>query len=1472
MTRTILKRVAASALLSAATAPCFLALPAAAQSYTVLHSFDGSDGQTPHGLVQPGGGDRNFYGTTSSGGATNNGTVFMITPGGTLTTLHSFGEIWSDGAHPNAGVVFASDGNFYGTTSDGPSRNLGTVFKITPTGTLTTLYVFAGSRGADPSAGLVQAGDGNFYGTTRSGGASGFGTVFKITPDGGLTTLHSFAGGDGQGPYAGLVQGSAGTFYGTTLGGGASDLGTVFKITPNGTLTTLHSFTGGDGQIPYAGLVQGSEGNFYGTTSSGGTSDLGTVFKITPFGALTTLYSFAGSDGATPTAGLVQGSDGNFYGTTSYGPARNLGTVFKITPDGTLTTLYSFAGSDGEHPTTASLVQGSDGNFYGTTSSGGAFGNGVVFRLTPEAPPSCYSLTTGVSPGGSGAVSVNTGQNCSGGFTAGTNISLTATPQSGWTFAGWSGSGGSFSKSWTNPTTFTITGNASVTAIYGAIAPAVSAFASPTSAGVNVPISFTCLASGGTGTYSYSWSVTDGAIGSGSPYSHAFVAAGSYTATCTARDTGTGLTGAGTATITVSNSPADSTPPTVAITSPTSSTTYSTSSTPIVLGGTASDNVGVTQVTCVNAAAGAPMTASGTTSWYCSVGLASGGNPITVTARDAAGNTSSDTITVTYSPVAPIDHWTATTTIGAPSARDSHTAVWTGSKMIVWGGQSGSGGYLNDGGLYDPVANTWTAITTTGAPSARAGHTAVWTGFRMVVWGGYHGAYLNDGGQYDPITNTWTAITTTGAPSARVSHTAVWTGSRMIVWSGSNGSPSLNDGGQYDPVVNAWTATTSVGAPSARDSHTAVWTGSRMIVWGGVGAISGYLNDGGQYDPVANAWTATTTAGAPSARGNHTAVWTGSRMIVWGGSGGSGISNDGGQYDPVANAWTPTTTTSAPSIRSFHTAVWTGSRMIVWGGTNGRAALNDGGQYDPAANTWTAAMTTGAPSARWNHTAVWTGSAMIVWGGGGYSGRLNDGGQCGLAPDTAGSAGFLPVGLDNGAGLGGSHYTTELTLASKASTAIQVALVYNASVGSGTGTVSITLGPGETRIIPNTISFLRSQGLSIPTSGDVIGTLLATFDSSSSDPFIGGRTFTTGGGGTVRLFYPARAPTHTPQTLAGLQQNSAQRSNVALANAGGTPITLSVQLFGPLGEDLGTLPDQNVPPYGWAQINQPLEGKAASGRAVVTETSASSPFTAYGALNDAVTSHGSFPPPLNASAAVPGDRLVPIVLDIYGLGGSHYTTELTLANLTPSSLPVTLVYTASLGSGSGQTMLTLAPGEQRIVPNAIGFLRSQGLAIPNDGSSVGGSLLALPPSGTQPSAFSVGARTFTPASSGGGTFGVYSPGLTLGVSATSVAYINGLQQNSSQRSNLAVVNRGDASDAITLNVSYFDGTGAALGTPTAVTLASGQWMQFNQPLQTLGATWGYAMIQKTSGNSSFVAYGVLNDAVTSDGSYIPMSF
>ena len=336
-----------------------------------------------------------------------------------MTTLRSFAGSPSDGARPQAGLAQASDGNFYGTTAYGGAYTWGTVFRITPDGTLTTLYSFCSRPacfdGLEPSAGLVQASDGNLYGTTpdggyfypyggpRNDGNVGPGTVFKITPDGTLTTLHSFDGTDGAWP-AGLVQATDGNFYGTTTGGGASNncffgCGTVFKITPSGTLTALYSFCSqsdcADGGWPQAALVQASDGNFYGTTSLGGSGNCsgfygpgcGTVFKITPTGTLTTLHSFDITDGQTPN-GLVQATDGNFYGTTAQGGAYcnyGCGTVFKITPSGTLTTLHLFDGTDGVSPRGA-LVQATDGNFYGTTAYGGAnvVYYGTLFKITPS--------------------------------------------------------------------------------------------------------------------------------------------------------------------------------------------------------------------------------------------------------------------------------------------------------------------------------------------------------------------------------------------------------------------------------------------------------------------------------------------------------------------------------------------------------------------------------------------------------------------------------------------------------------------------------------------------------------------------------------------------------------------------------------------------------------------------------------------------------------------------------------------------------------------------------------------------------------------------------------------------------------------------------------------------------------------------------------------------------------------------------
>jgi uncharacterized repeat protein (TIGR03803 family) len=253
---------------------------------TVLHSFGGAnDGQKPNaGLIL--GNDGNFYGTTSAGGVNAQGTVFKITPSGTQTVLYSFGTTSSDAASPGTALVSGTDGSFYGTTIAGGTNGWGTVFKVTTTGAETVLYSFgAGNDGALPYAALALGNDGNFYGTTTFGGTNGYGAVFKMTPSGTLTPLYGFAGGgDGANPRANLVQAADGNFYGTTAGGEVNtDYGTVFKITPAGTETVIYNFTNSaDGATAYAGLIVGSDMSFYGTTSQGGTNGAGTVFKVTP--------------------------------------------------------------------------------------------------------------------------------------------------------------------------------------------------------------------------------------------------------------------------------------------------------------------------------------------------------------------------------------------------------------------------------------------------------------------------------------------------------------------------------------------------------------------------------------------------------------------------------------------------------------------------------------------------------------------------------------------------------------------------------------------------------------------------------------------------------------------------------------------------------------------------------------------------------------------------------------------------------------------------------------------------------------------------------------------------------------------------------------------------------------------------------------------------------------------------------------
>ncbi len=340
------------------------------------------------------------------------------------------------------------------------------------------------------------------------------------------------------------------------------------------------------------------------------------------------------------------------------------------------------------------------------------------------------------------------------------------------------------------------------------------------------------------------------------------------------------------------------------------------------------------------------------------------------------------------------NQWTTLAPSGAPSARYSHTAVWTGTQMIVWGGTTNGSADFNDGARYSPASDTWSPTSTgTNCPTGRHLQFAVWTGNSMIIWGGLFAPVgppataLNTGGRYDPATDAWSNMSAVNAPTARYSGAVVWSGTEMILWSGVTPPPPSFvypiDGRRYNPVTDIWTQLASP-PPPARTSHSAIWTGSEMIIWGGAAQTTNF-NDGALFNPPLNSWRQTASTGAPTIRRDHSAVWTGTEMIVFGGfGGGSTYYNDLGRYNPATNAWNAAVPAGTPpTTRQLHTAVWTGTEMLAWGGNAGGALLRgDGGRYNPTTNAWTVMGLTGAPpTARYSHTAVWTGTEMIIWGG-----------------------------------------------------------------------------------------------------------------------------------------------------------------------------------------------------------------------------------------------------------------------------------------------------------------------------------------------------------------------------------------------------------------------------------------------------------------------------------------------------------
>ena len=372
---------------------------------SVLHWFSTnglSGGKIPNGLMA--GSDGNLYGTAQTGSAAGSGgpgTIFKVTTNGFLTTLISFTGTNgpASGFGPLAALVEDTNGNFYGSTVAGGNNGFGNIFKLSPGNSFTNLYSFTGGNdGAEPGSPLIIGQDGELYGVTTNGGAFGKGNIFKLNPGGAFTNLYSFTGGlDGNAPSGALLPDAGGGFYGLTFYGGASAEGTIYKLTRNGTLTNLYSFTGGvDGFLPAGALVFGDDGNLYGVTEHNTIDHFlfyGTIFKSTTNGGFDTLYSLNAvtGDGARPVAGLIQGSDGNFYGTTYTGAYASNGSVFRITPSGAYTTLVIFDGfDDGAHPE-SSVVEGADGALYGTTVTNGPGGGGTIFRLSFTTAPQITS-------------------------------------------------------------------------------------------------------------------------------------------------------------------------------------------------------------------------------------------------------------------------------------------------------------------------------------------------------------------------------------------------------------------------------------------------------------------------------------------------------------------------------------------------------------------------------------------------------------------------------------------------------------------------------------------------------------------------------------------------------------------------------------------------------------------------------------------------------------------------------------------------------------------------------------------------------------------------------------------------------------------------------------------------------------------------------------------------------------------------
>ncbi len=483
----------------------------------------------------------------------------------------------------------------------------------------------------------------------------------------------------------------------------------------------------------------------------------------------------------------------------------------------------------------------------------------------------------------------------------------------------------------------------------------------------------------------------------------------------------------------------------------------------------------------------------------------------------------------------------------------------------------------------------------------------------------------------------------------------------------------------------------------------------------------------------------------------------------------------------------------------------------------------------------------------------------------------------------------VPILLDV-AGAGGTHFTSELTLANRGSLPVSIALTYTAASAlgaTGSGTVNESLIEGQALLMPDALAYLRGKGLSIPTSGNQGGTLRAVFTglSTADAAYAGARTTSASGAGRAGLSYQGPRSDATGRDavrLFGLRNTPADRTNLALVNVDPTDsVTLAITLTSGVAGDGRTyaVPNVTLAPGQWTQINAPdllVAAGMTNAWATIQAVSGTAQYIAYAVFNDNATGDGSFVPSSRVVGAAP-KQVLPVLVE-----SDSFQSELVLANPTDQPMQVSMTLALSLGSflpsANPTLVLTLAPHEQRIIPTVLQAFRQMGMGIEPSapGQTIVGTLaVTFTPSGGAPASGFVGARTASPAPGGGG-YGLFYPGIPAVAQAQEEAWVYGLVQDSTSRSNVAILNAGPGATSITVRVDVFATNFGVLVGGSTVTLPAGGWAQINTILAPYSLSEGYVRIRLTSGTNRFVAYGVVNDGAnpgrgTSDGSYVAMT-